>query len=63
MLNFYIERFNRVYREAILDAYLFYYIREVGFLTDEWIIEHDERSPHEALQNRKPSEWKQHIQP
>jgi len=61
MLNVYIERFNRVYREAILEAYLFNYIREIGFLTEGWIIEYDERSPHEALQNRRPSEWKQQI--
>jgi len=39
MQNGYIERFNRVYREAILDAYLFNYIREVRALTEEWIEE------------------------
>ena len=32
-------------------------------LTDEWIEEYNERRPHEALQNRTPSEWKQQIQP
>jgi len=63
MQNGYIERFNRVYREAILDAYLFTDIREVRALTEEWIEEYNERRPHEALQNRTPSEWKQQIQP
>jgi len=35
MQNGYIERFNRVYREAILDAYLFTDIREVRAFTEE----------------------------
>ena len=34
MQNGYIERFNRVYREAILDAYLFTDIREVRALIE-----------------------------
>jgi transposase InsO family protein len=50
-------------REAIQDAYLFTDIREVLALTEEWIEEYNERRPHEALQNRTPSEWKQQIQP
>ena len=40
MQNGYIERFNRLYREAILDAYLFIDIREVRALTDDWIEEY-----------------------
>jgi len=35
MQNGYIERFNRVYREAILDAYRFTDIREGRALTKE----------------------------
>ena len=62
MQNGYIERFNRVYREAILDAYLFTDIREVRALTEEWIEEYNERRPHEALNNRTPSGRKQQIQ-
>jgi putative transposase len=38
----FIERFNRVYNEAILDANLFNYIREVRALTEEWIKEYNE---------------------
>ncbi len=56
MQNGYIERFNRVYHEAILDAYLFTDIREVRALIEGWIEEFNERRPHEALQNRTPSE-------
>lgn len=35
MQNGYVERFNRLYREAILDAYLFFDIDEVRQLTSE----------------------------
>ena len=63
MQNWYIKRFKCVHREAILDTYLFNYIRDVRALIEEWIEEINERRPHEALQNRTPSEWKQQIQP
>ena len=54
--NCYIERFNRVYHEAILEAYLFTDIREVRALTEKWIEEYNEQIPHEALNNRTPTE-------
>jgi putative transposase len=42
MQNGYIERFNSVYREAILDACMFTDIREVRAITEEWIEEYNE---------------------
>ncbi len=63
MQNGYIDRFNNVYGEAILVAYLFSDIRELRYLTEEWIEEYYEWRHHEALENRTPSEWKQQIQP
>lgn len=55
--NGYIERFNRLYREAVLDAYLFFDLYQIKQLTDEWIEEYNERRPHEALNNLTPVEW------
>lgn len=59
MQNGFIERFNRIYRESILDAYLFFELDEVRKLTEEWIEEYNERRPHESLNNMTPSEWKE----
>ncbi len=47
--NAYIERFNRSYREEILDAYLFQNIQQFQYLTDEWLDHYNGIRPHEAL--------------
>jgi putative transposase len=58
MQNGYIERFNRIYRESILDAYLFFELDQVRTLTEEWMDEYNLRRPHESLGNLTPNEWK-----
>ena len=58
MQNGYIERFNRLYREAVLDAYLFFELYEIRLLTTEWIEEYNHRRPHESLNNLTPAEYK-----
>ena len=58
MQNGYIERFNRLYRQAVLDAYLFFDLDQVRQLTEEWIDEYNHRRPHEGLQNMTPIERK-----
>ena len=58
MQNGYIERFNRIYRESILDAYLFFELDQVRTLTEEWMDEYNLRRPHESLGNLTPTEWK-----
>lgn len=57
--NGFIERFNRLYREAVLDAYLFFDLDQVRQLTAEWIEEYNQRRPHEGLGNMTPFEWKE----
>ncbi len=54
----YIERLNRIYREAVLDAYLFFDLEQVRQLTAEWMEEYNHRRPHESLGNLTPEEWK-----
>jgi putative transposase len=58
MQNGYIERFNRIYRECILDAYLFFELDQVRQLTEEWMDEYNNRRPHESLGNLTPNEWR-----
>ena len=52
--NAYIERFNRTYREAVLDMYLFRSIQEAQRITDTWLKHYNEERPHEALNNQPP---------
>lgn len=52
--NAYIERFNRTYREAILDMYLFDNLQEVKQLTKEWINHYNFERPHQALDMKPP---------
>jgi putative transposase len=58
MQNGYIERFNRLYREAVLDAYMFFDLDQVR-LTAEWIEEYNTCRPHESSGNATPQEWAQ----
>jgi len=52
--NAYVERFNRTYREDVLDAYLFSSIREVQAITEDWLEEYNAIRPHAALGGLTP---------
>ena len=61
MQNGFIERFNLLYKEAVLDAYLFFDLYKVKLLTQEWMIEYNQRRPHEVLNNLTPMEWNENL--
>jgi putative transposase len=55
--NAYIERFNRTYREDVLDAYLFDDLQEVRTITERWLENYNTIRPHEALQGVPPRQF------
>ena len=54
--NAYIERFNRTYRDELLDQYLFATLNDVREATYWWMLEYNEERPHDALGDRTPAE-------
>lgn len=52
--NAFIERFNRTYREEVLDMNLFRNISDVQAITDQWLYEYNNERPHESLGNLTP---------
>lgn len=55
--NAYIERFNRFFREDILDAYLFNDLSEVKSLAWEWMNDYNEKHPHKSLGGMSPTKY------
>lgn len=54
--NAYIERFNRTFREDVLDAYLFTTISEMRIITKNWMQDYNANHPHQSLGGKSP--WK-----
>jgi putative transposase len=55
--NGYVERFNRTYREEVLDMYLFGGIEEAEIITEKWLKNYNCKRPHEALNSLAPVEF------
>jgi len=54
--NSYVERFNRTYRDEILNMYVFNILSEVRAITEEWMDQYNEERPHDALGDLTPFE-------
>ena len=52
-----IERFNRTFRDEILNFYVFSRLSEDRENVDNWVIEYNEQWPHESLGNLTPEEF------
>ena len=59
--NAYIERFNRTYREEVLNAYLFDSISEVREITERWLERYNEIRPHDALGSLPPARYRERL--
>lgn len=60
--NAYIERFNRTFREDILDAYLFENIRQLRDLSQNWLEDYNLNHPHQSLKRLSPLKYIEEFQ-
>lgn len=57
--NAFIERFNRTFREEVLDQHLFVRLEDVREAAWWWMIEYNEQRPHDSLGGLAPTEYRQ----
>jgi len=53
-----IERFNRTFREEVLDQYLFARLEDVREAAHWWVIDCNEIRPHDSLSGMSPDEYR-----
>ncbi len=59
--NAYIERFNRSFREEVLNPHLFANLNEVREISWAWRLSYNEERPHQSLGNIPPAEFKRQL--
>ena len=56
--NGFVERFNRSFREDVLDCFLFDTLDEVRDVVWQWLQEYNEERPHDSLGDLTPVEYR-----
>jgi putative transposase len=59
--NAYIERFNRTFREEVLDQHLWASINDVREAAWWWMLEYNEERPHDSLGDMTPVQYRQQV--
>ena len=57
--NAYVERFNRHFREDVLDAYLFNSLAQVNIICEKWKEDYNDNHPHKSLGYLSPRVFKE----
>ena len=57
MQNGFIERFNRTYREDVLDMHIFENVNQVKEKTDEFMMDYNNYHPHDSLSDLSPVQF------
>ena len=55
--NAFVERFNRTFRDELLDQHLFMRLEDVREAVYWWMLEYNEDRPHDSLGNLTPIEY------
>lgn len=55
--NAFVERFNGIYRDGVLDAWCFMSLTQVREETERWLEEYNTVRPHESLGDVSPNEF------
>lgn len=58
MQNGFCERFNKTFREDVLDGYLFENLEQAKAITQEWREDYNHNHPHSSLGDCSPIEFK-----
>jgi putative transposase len=61
--NAFIERFNRSYRQGVLNAYLFNTLEDVREQTQIWVDDYNHHRPHDALGGLSPVNYRKKSNP
>jgi len=56
--NAYVERFNKSFRNGVLDSYIFETLDDVRTITENWVNDYNHERPHDSLGGVSPVMYK-----